>query len=357
MSQPLRTGLLKAALSRVGQTLSTPLLPEDYLSLVDPLWARTEQRARVVDVRREAAGATTLLLQPGPAWAGHTAGQWTRIGVVVGGVLHWRSYSLTAPPRPDGLISITAKPIPGGTVSHAVQDLQPGDVLRLAPADGDFTLPAELPDQLLFVTAGSGITPVMGMLRDLADRNALSDVVLLHSAATGAEVIFGDELRALTEVHAGFRLVERHTDTDGRLDVAEIAGIVPDWTDRTAYACGPAGLLDALEQHWTEHGAELRTERFTPRLVAAEGATGGSVTFARTGTVAAAGAGTALLEAGETAGVLLPSGCRMGICFSCVVPLLSGQVRDLRTGAVHGEPGDLVQTCVSACAGDVALDS
>ena len=55
--------------------------------------------------------------------------------------------------------------------------------------------------------------------------------------------------------------------------------------------------------------------------------------------------------------MLLPSGCRMGICFGCVVPLLSGQVRDLRTGDVHGEPGDLVQTCVSAPAGDVSLDA
>ena len=142
-------------------------------------------------------------------------------------------------------------------------------MLRRAQADGVFTLPAELPERLLFVTAGSGITPVMGMLRDLAGRVALTDVVLLHSALTRDEVIFGDELRALAHVHPGFRLVERHTDTDGLLDVAEIAGLVPDWATREAYACGPAGLLDALEQHWATSGAELHTERFTPRVIAA----------------------------------------------------------------------------------------
>jgi ferredoxin len=65
---------------------------------------------------------------------------------------------------------------------------------------------------------------------------------------------------------------------------------------------------------------------------------------------------TPILDIGEDAGVLMPSGCRMGICHSCLTPLLSGQVRDLRTGEVHGEPGQLIQTCVSAAAGPVNLE-
>ena len=72
--------------------------------------------------------------------------------------------------------------------------------------------------------------------------------------------------------------------------------------------------------------------------------------------VAADGA-TALLEAGEANGVPLPSGCRMGICRTCLTKLDAGRVRDLTTGEVHGEPGDLIRTCVSAAAGDVHLDA
>ena len=341
-----RTRLLQSA-----GALTTPLLPDDYVALVQPLWARTDLRARVVEVRPEAAGAVTLVLRPGRSWAGHTAGQWVRLGVVVDGVLHWRSYSLTAPPRPDGLVSVTVKPVADGVVSrHLATRLAAGDVVRLGQAEGDFVLPDPVPPALLFVTAGSGITPVMGMLRDLAARGPLPDVVLVHSARTPEDVIFGAELRALP----GLTLVERHTATAGPMTVDDLPS---DWRERAAYACGPAGLLDALEASWAAEGLVLHTERFTPALRAPDGAAGGTATFARSGATATADGGTPLLQAGEQAGVLLPSGCRMGICFGCVVPLRRGQVRDLRTGEVSGEPGDLVQTCVSACAGDVELDA
>ena len=333
------------AWTRVARRLSTPLVPEDYVGLVDPLVGSSSLRARVEDVRPEAAGATTLVLRPGPGFVGHRAGQYVRLGVVVDGVLHWRSYSLTAPPRPDGLISVTVGEVPGGRVSPVLAAVRPGAVLRLEPAAGEFVLDGS--ERLLFVTGGTGLTPVMGMLRELAGRR---DVVVVHSARTPAHVLFAAELRGM-----GIRLVERHTDSDGVLTPQEITDLVPDWRGRTAYACGPAGMLDALEEHWAGAGLPLRTERFQPARVAVAGAVGGTVSFTRSGTTTHADGGTALLDAGEAAGVLMPSGCRMGICFGCVVPLLDGQVRDLRTGAVHGEPGDLVQTCVSAPCGDVDL--
>jgi ferredoxin-NADP reductase len=239
-----------------------------------------------------------------------------------------------------------------------VRDLAPGTVLRLDQAAGEFVLPAARTAPLLFVTAGSGITPVMGMLRALVEQGDLPDAVLVHSAPAAADVIFGEELRALDAQHARFTLVEHHTDEAGFLTTADLAALVPDWQERETWACGPAGLLDALEQHWTTGGVpeRLHTERFTPLLLAGTSGDGGTAVFARTGTTVAADGATPLLDAGEDAGVLMPSGCRMGICFSCVVPLLEGRVRDLRTGEVHGQPGDLVQTCVSAAAGPVSLD-
>ena len=85
--------------------------------------------------------------------------------------------------------------------------------------------------------------------------------------------------------------------------------------------------------------------------------TGGTVTFTRSDKEVAADGATALLEAGEANGVPLPSGCRMGICRTCLTKLDAGRVRDLTTGEVHGEPGDLIRTCVSAAAGDVHLDA
>jgi ferredoxin-NADP reductase len=142
--------------------------------------------------------------------------------------------------------------IPNGTVSnYMVRLLAPGTLLHLDQASGDFVLPGPLPDRTLLVTAGSGITPVMGLLRNhLAD---LPDVVLVHSAPTAEDVIFGDQIRDWART-GRLRLVERHTATTGILDPAHLEDLVPDWRDREAWTCGPIGLLDAMEAHWTAAG-------------------------------------------------------------------------------------------------------
>jgi ferredoxin-NADP reductase len=211
----------------------------------------------------------------------------------------------------------------------------------------------------VFVTAGSGVTPVMAMLRDLVARDALPDTVLVHVAPSRDAVIFGAELRRLELQVPALRLHEHHDDAHGRFDVAALDRLVPDLREREAWACGPEGLLDALGAHLAEAGIpeRLHVERFRP-VVAAPGATGagGRVTFAASGKVVDADGRTPLLVAGERAGVLMPNGCRMGICHTCVGRLRSGTLRDLRTGDVHDTPGELVQTCVSAAAGPVEID-
>ena len=120
-------------------------------------------------------------------------------------------------------------------------------------------------------------------------------------------------------------------------------------------------MLDALEKHWNGNGMpqRLHTERFRPTVVTA--GEGGTVTFSKSATAVETPGDQTLLDAGEAAGVLMPSGCRMGICFGCVLPLREGSVRDLRTGAlttaVPGESGDIkIQTCINAAAGDCRLD-
>ena len=145
--------------------------------------------------------------------------------------------------------------------------------------------------KLLFVTAGSGITPVIGMLRNLfpvADsgvvrlpRSAGYDITVVHVAPSEPDSIFIANLRELDE--AGMiRLVARYDDEHGVLDVADLADLVPDLHERTTFACGPAGLLDALETHHGEHGIPLLTEQFRVATLAA--GEGGTVRFTRSGT-------------------------------------------------------------------------
>jgi ferredoxin-NADP reductase len=377
---------------RAARLLTTPLLPEDYLGLVNPLWSATDLRGRVESVRHEAPATATLVIKPGRTWPGHRPGQWVRVGVDVGGVRHWRTFSLSSPPRRDGRITITVKAARDGFVSaHLVNEIRPGTIIRLAPAEGDFTLPSPVPGKLLFITAGSGITPVMAMLRHLTNpantagvrtgggspgwgtistsgcaaeyaaddrttssalRGGMPDIVVVHSDRTAGDVIFGAELRKL----AGVRLHERHTSTDGRCKPSDLPDICPDWAERDAWACGPGEMLDDLTAFWRAEGAgeRLRVERF--QTVLQGGGEGGHVTFTRSGVEVDADGSTPLLVAGENAGALLPSGCRMGICYGCVGRLCSGQVRDLRTGRVHGEEGEIVQTCISAAAGPVEIE-
>lgn len=308
-------------------------------------------------LHRETADAVTVEIRPGADWQGHRPGQHIRVGVEVDGVRHHRTYSLTSAPG-GPTISVTPKRVANGTVSsHLVTGLRVGDLLHLGQAEGDFTIPEIPPAKVLFVTAGSGITPVLGMLRSgLAEA---TDVTLIHSDSTAEDMIAGDEIRALAQ-RGHVRLVERHTATAGRLAVADLIAAAPDWAERETWVCGPAGLLDTVEAHWAEHdlGDRLHTERFIlpSRPPVGEG---GAVTFTQSGVEAEAPADRSLLEIGEEAGVLMPYGCRMGICHGCVTPLRAGSVRDLRTGDLLQAPEDEplpIQTCITTAAGPVHLD-
>src|SRR3954449_11435760 len=188
---------------RAMRALFTPLLPDDYLELINPLWSTRELRGRIEHIRREAGDAVTIVIRPGHRWPGHRPGQYLRVGVVVDGVFHWRAYSLTSSPdREDGCISITPKLVEAGKVTpYLVRQARSGAVIRLGGVEGDFVLPDELPDKLLFISAGSGITPLMSMMRSLAERDEIRDAVHVHSARTEDDVIFREELRALDERH------------------------------------------------------------------------------------------------------------------------------------------------------------
>ncbi|ETB32554.1 stearoyl-CoA 9-desaturase [Mycobacterium avium subsp. hominissuis 10-4249] len=349
------------ALRKLAARITTPLLPDDYLHLANPLWSARELRGRVVDVRRETEDSATLVIKPG--WGfnfDYQPGQYIGIGLLIDGRWRWRSYSLTSSPATSAsarTVTITVKAMPEGFLSsHLVAGVEPGTVVRLAAPQGNFVLPDPAPVSILFLTAGSGITPVMSMLRTLVRRNQIGDIVHLHSAPTEADVMFRGELAALANEHPGYRLQLRETRTRGRLDLSLLDREVPDWRERQTWACGPEGMLNAAERVWSAAGIgeQLHLERFAVSKAAPAGA-GGMVTFARSGRSVDADAATSLMDAGEAAGVQMPFGCRMGICQSCVVGLVEGHVRDLRTGAEH-EPGTRVQTCVSAASGDCVLD-
>lgn len=342
----------------VAARLTTPLLPDDYLRLVKPLWTARELRGEVVAVVPETDDAATLVIKPGWGWTwDHAAGQYAGIGVSLGGRWQWRSYSISsAAAEETDTITVTVKAMPEGLLStHLVRGLEPGTIIRLALPQGGFVLPDPPPPRILFWTGGSGVTPVMAMLRTLDRRHSMPDVVHIHSAPTASSAIFADELRGMAKANPTMRLIINADDTDGRFDVSRLAAECPDWAEREAWVCGPAPMLDAAERHWASAGVprRLHLERFSVQL--SDVAEGGRIEFSRSGKNAEADGATTLLEAGEKAGVPMPFGCRMGVCHTCVVTLRQGRVKDLRNGTVY-EDHQKIQTCVTAPAGDCSLD-
>jgi len=337
---------------------TTPLLPDDYLSLLNPLWSARELRGEIIEVRSETEDSATVIIRPGWGFArDYRPGQYVGIGLRVHGRWHWRSYSLTSvPEQADDEISITVKATPEGFLStHLVDGVQPGTIIRLAAPQGDFTLPDPPPDPLLFITAGSGITPIMAMLRSLRARDQHPDIVHVHSAPSADSVIFHDELRELEQQQRGYRLHLQLTQRDGKIELDDLDRIVGDWRNRSAWVCGPTAMLDAAETHWDTHDLadQLHMERFA---IAAtdKGGEGGTVRFAISDESAEIDGATTILQAGEDAGIQMPFGCRMGICQTCVLPLEEGHVRDIRSGQEHGA-GDRIQTCVSTASGDCTI--
>ncbi|MFW0792243.1 ferredoxin reductase [Gordonia sp. CPCC 205515] len=355
----------RAAFARI----TTPLLPDDYLHLANPLWSARELRGKVISVTQETEDTATIRIRPGWGFSfDYAPGQYVGIGVLMEGRWTWRSYSLTSAPGTGGAaeesddksIAITVKAMPEGFLSsHLVNGVHAGTVVRLAAPQGEFVLPEPLPAKILFVTAGSGITPIISMLRMIRHRKQHSDIRVVHSTPTPDDLLFADELAEMAadgviDLHVQY--TRAGSDNPGKVTPEVLADLVPDWRDRQTWACGPSGFLDALHHMYVDGGVgeHLHIERFALER-GATGAQGGTVTFTKADRSIEVDGATTLLEAGEEAGVIMPFGCRMGICQSCVVMLDRGAVRDLRSGVEHVE-GERIQTCVSAAAGDCTLD-
>lgn len=347
-------------IASLAAKLTTPLLPDDYLTLFNPLLTFESYRARVVEIHQETADSRTLHLRTGRDLPAHVAGQHLRVGVDLNAVRHWRSFSITseASGRPSRDITVTVKASGNGLVSdHLVHRTRVGDIVHLETPSGEFTLPDQTEDDVLMIAGGSGVTPLLAMVRTLVRRDQRPHVTFVLTARTTQEMIARRELVTYSREHSWFDLILWPTSALGHFDGSALTDQVPDWAGLDAYVCGPAGMLTAVDGIWRGANVidKLHLEQFQTQLTVIEGE-GGSVTFAKSGRTARSDAGTPLLETGEDAGALMPSGCRIGICHTCVVPLRSGKVRDLRTGLVHGEAGDPIQTCINAAACDVELD-
>jgi stearoyl-CoA 9-desaturase NADPH oxidoreductase len=358
-------GLRRVLGSRVVATLATPHGVDRYLELFDPTWSLHEVRAEVLELRHPTADAVTLVLRPNANWQGFRAGQYVRLTVEIDGVRRSRCYSpANSVHAADGKIELTAKAHAGGFVSkYLKQQLRPGMIVTLSQAEGMFALPEARPERVLLISGGSGITPVMAMLRTLCDENHGGRITFLHYCKSAQDLIYAEELNRIAarhpnvEVLRAFAEAEQCGELQGLFSREQLAAAVPDYAEAETFLCGPPAMMQRVEQVWAEDGiaGRLHQERFSaaPIVVDAAGAAG-ELRFARSERLAANN-GATLLDQAEAAGLKPEHGCRMGICHACTCRKLSGKVRDVRNGAISEGEED-IQICVSVPVGTVTMD-
>ncbi|GAA5120651.1 ferredoxin reductase [Haloechinothrix salitolerans] len=350
----------------LAERLLTPHGIDRYLELVDPLLVRFEIRARVTGVAHPTHDTVTLTLSLNRAWRGFSAGQYVRVSVDIDGVRRTRCYSPANSQYGDPrTLELTIKVDPNGLVSrHLHEHAHEGMVLGISDPDGTFTLPTWRPDSLLFISGGSGITPVLSMLRTLHDEGYKGRVAFLHYSNTADDVLYRDVLTALADdsetidVALGYTATETGADVHGLFTAEHLDAVAPWWREAETYLCGPQGLMDAVRTTYAENGVSehLHTEEFSPPALEIDTANAtGTVRFSRSGRESA-NSGDVLLEQAEQAGLRPEHGCRMGICFSCTQVKTSGCVRNALTGELSAEEDEEIQLCISVPVGDVNIN-
>jgi ferredoxin-NADP reductase len=380
---PRSGGLAQRLLgTKVADVLAGPHDVDHYLELLRPDWAVRRIRGEIVAVRHQNDDSVTLTLRPTGTWPGFRAGQHVEISVDVDGVRHRRMYSPSgsAHPRTKEL-ELTIRRHPEGVVSrHLKEHARRGMFVGLSVPQGeDFVLPTPRPRRIALISGGSGVTPVLSMLRTLTDEGHEGEITFLHYARSAEDLLYAEDLEQIAAAHPNVTLLRVYTrgaaeattgadaghpvddvtagELSGRFDLEHLRAALPVDEDAAAFVCGPGGLVEAVRTLWADQGLKtpLRFEHFAPPVLPdLDPDQLGEVTFAGSGITADAD-GSTLLEQAEAAGLSPTHGCRMGICLTCKCTLNDGKVRDTLSGEILGTPGEEIRICVSAPVGDVSI--
>jgi ferredoxin-NADP reductase len=325
---------------------------------VAPVCSLNETLARVVERIDEDANTISLWLKPNRHWQKHTPGQHLTLGVEINGRRHFRVFSVSSSPDAR-LLRITLRRQPGNGVTNWLhQHASQGMVFSLSQSTGDFTLAQHPSKSLLFMAAGSGITPFMAMLNSLVHNHYTGDIVLLQLCRDEQDRLFRGELADLQRHLPGLELIVHSSAEKARLPCEQLAELVPDLAERTSYLCGPSGWMEEVSAWFDTHdlSEQLHQERFSaPRPSSSKD--GNTKVHANQAEHSfTQGADQTLLEAAEAAGLQPPYGCRAGLCRTCLCQKRRGTTRNLVTGIRSKQPDEWIQLCITVAESELELD-
>jgi len=372
------------------------LLPDR--SSVLPVWGETDGSTLVCrQVQEITHDVRTFLFAPAqPALFTHEPGQFVTLHLQIDGRPVSRCYTISTPPTRPHLLGITVKRQPGGLVSNWLHDtVRPGTRICADGPFGVFTTSRHPAGKYLFLSGGSGITPVMAMTRTLYDLGSDTDVVFVHSARSASDIIFRRELDTIASTVPSVRVAhvcerdEPREPWDGlrRLLSAEMLRLLaPDLHERVVFCCGPAPYMAAVRRILGEAGFDMQhyhEESFsfedltmkesssrpgTDTAVDANGhgpAPGApttktySVEFVRSGRIFTCAEDENVLDAAYEAGLTPVSSCGQGMCGTCKTTLISGTVDMQHNGGIR--PREIangkVLICCSTPQSDLTIDA
>ncbi len=350
-------------LQTLVQSVFSPVAFDFWASHINPTWSWQRPLARIVARRIAAKDSVTLTLKPNRHAQPFLAGQHLNITAEINGARVTRSYSPSLVPNKSGVFTITVKRMSGGKVSNWLYEhAQVGQVLEIGAPFGEMTL-SELHQQHVFLAAGSGITPFLSLVHEWVKQGGLGDVTLIYWAKNKAELCFVDEFSALTAKHTNLHVhyaLTQETDTlshiNARISQYVLETLVPDLNQRVAYACGPAGLVEQARSLTQGHAKDFYGEAFSLPLIANDSTEQVNIHLTKSNRTLRVASGQPLLAALEAQGLKPASGCRMGICNTCVCTKQAGTTEHILTQDRDTEAGSSVRICISSARSDLTLD-
>lgn len=232
-------------------------------------WKGPATRLEVLAVIDETADVKTFVFRPeGGGWFSYKPGQFVTLELPVPGGPVWRTYTLSSTPTRPFSASVTVKAQAGSIGTRWMFDtLVPGMTLTASGPAGHFSHWNHLAERYLFLSAGSGITPMMSMLRAMADTAPASDVAFLTCGRTPGDLLFRDELEMLARQMPNLALglmAERKSAADrwhgltGRIDMARLKFLVRDYRQREIFCCGPEPFMAGVRLMLEDAGFDMR---------------------------------------------------------------------------------------------------
>ncbi len=357
----------------------------DFAAPASPPWSsEQDETLRCVHIRQETHDVKTFVLAAdNPRSFRYLPGQFVTFELEIDGAKINRCYTLSSTPTRPDLVSITVKRVPGGPVSNWLHDhLRVGMALPAMGPSGEFScfkVPAA--KSYLFMSGGSGVTPLMSMTRALHDLGSDADIVFVHCARSPADILFHEELTLMARNMPQLRLAmvcEQHTPGSnyaghlGRMDAARLAHIAPDFLQRDVYTCGPAPFMGAVRTLLDKAGFDMlryREESFsfeslapaTPDntdILKTETTPSYQIQLQKMGQTFSCRSDQPILQAAAAAGLRLPFSCSSGACGTCKTKKISGQVEIKHAGGIRQREIDQgwILPCCSKPLSDITLD-